>query len=83
MSVLQKIQFQRTDDDGSMGFLLYGLVELSDGSGYKLETREEHYNARGDNTGFERNNYLYDDYGQAHEQYETWVAEAFEGGWSA
>jgi len=83
VSVLQKIQFQRIDGDGAMAFLLYGLVELSDGSGYKLEVREEHYNARGDNVGFERNNYLYDHYDEAHEQYETWVQEAVEAGWQS
>lgn len=83
MSVLRKVQFQRNLDDGGMGFLLYGLVELSDGSGYKIESREEYYNARGDNTFFDRNECFCDDPDEAAAEYETWVAEAEDAGWES
>ncbi|WP_219471269.1 hypothetical protein [Nonomuraea rhizosphaerae] len=83
MSVLRKAQLRRDLDDGGTGFLLYGLIELSDGTGYKIETREEYYNARGDNTFFERNEEVFDDPDEAAAEYETWVAEAQESGWQS
>jgi hypothetical protein len=82
VGIIDKIQLERTDDDGAMGFLLYGLVELADGT-YKIEVREEQYTARGRQAGGGRNEYPYDDYESAREQYDTWVCEAVEAGWSA